>query len=105
MAVNGADCRWAEHAEVVHALKSCTERGLELDVITLQSHEVERRTTLSAAGEKECQSGSQRTAGREDERGSSSLRNWSWRSGAVTKRLGSTFSLSFGNFRESESMF
>uniref|UniRef100_A0A8C1B7F3 Rhophilin, Rho GTPase binding protein 1 n=1 Tax=Cyprinus carpio carpio TaxID=630221 RepID=A0A8C1B7F3_CYPCA len=41
VAVNGADCRWAEHAEVVHALKSCTERGLELDVITLQSHEVQ----------------------------------------------------------------
>uniref|UniRef100_A0A672NIL1 Rhophilin Rho GTPase binding protein 1 n=1 Tax=Sinocyclocheilus grahami TaxID=75366 RepID=A0A672NIL1_SINGR len=41
VAVNGADCRWAEHAEVVHALKSSTERGLELDVITLQSHEVQ----------------------------------------------------------------
>uniref|UniRef100_A0A8C1B6Q1 Rhophilin, Rho GTPase binding protein 1 n=1 Tax=Cyprinus carpio carpio TaxID=630221 RepID=A0A8C1B6Q1_CYPCA len=47
VAVNGADCRWAEHAEVVHALKSCTERGLELDVITLQSHEVQS-TTLKA---------------------------------------------------------
>ncbi|KAK2883801.1 hypothetical protein Q8A67_017438 [Cirrhinus molitorella] len=103
-AVNGADCRWAEHAEVVHALKSCTDRGLELDVITLQSHEVERRMNLSPTGEKECQSGSQRRAGREYERGSSSLWNWSWRSGGVTKRLGSTFSLSFGN-RESESMF
>ncbi|XP_016317115.1 rhophilin-1-like [Sinocyclocheilus anshuiensis] len=93
------------HAEVVHALKSCTERGPELDVITLQSHEVERRTNVSPTGEKECQSGSQRKAGREYERGSSSLWNWSLRSGGVTKRLGSTFSLSFGNFRESESMF
>lgn len=99
VAVNGADCRWAEHAEVIHTLKSCSERGLELDVITLHSHEVERRMSPSPAGEKECQSGSQRRAGREDERrSSSSLRNWSW-------RLGSTFSLSFGNFRESESMF
>uniref|UniRef100_A0A671K7U9 Rhophilin-1-like n=1 Tax=Sinocyclocheilus anshuiensis TaxID=1608454 RepID=A0A671K7U9_9TELE len=46
VAVNGADCRWAEHAEVVHALKSCTERGLELDVITLQSHEIHPVKTI-----------------------------------------------------------
>ncbi|RXN34940.1 rhophilin-1 isoform X1 [Labeo rohita] len=105
VAVNGADCRWAEHAEVVHALKSCTDRALELDVITIQSHEVERRMNLSPTGDKECQSGSQRRAGREYERGSSSLWNWSWRSSGATKRLGSTFSLSFGNFRENESMF
>ncbi|KAI2652324.1 Rhophilin-1 [Labeo rohita] len=81
VAVNGADCRWAEHAEV------------------------ERRMNLSPTGDKECQSGSQRRAGREYERGSSSLWNWSWRSSGATKRLGSTFSLSFGNFRENESMF
>ncbi|XP_077089797.1 rhophilin-1 [Siphateles boraxobius] len=104
LAVNGADCRWAEHAEVVHALKSCTERGLELDVITLQSHEVEKRTGLSPTGEKESQSGSQRTAAREYERGSSSIWNWSWRSGG-SKRLGNTFSLSFGNLREGEPMY
>ncbi|XP_067240590.1 rhophilin-1 isoform X1 [Chanodichthys erythropterus] len=105
VAVNGADCRWAEHAEVVHALKSCTERGLELDVITLQSHEVEKRMNLSPTGERECQSGSPRKASREYERGSSSIWNWSWRSGGGSKRLGSTFSLSFGNLREGESMY
>ncbi|KAK7134055.1 hypothetical protein R3I94_015797 [Phoxinus phoxinus] len=104
VAVNGADCRWAEHAEVVHALKSCTERGLELDVITLQSHEVEKRNVLSPTGERECQSGSERKAGREYERGSSSIWNWSWRSGG-SKRLANTFSLSFGNLREGEPMF
>lgn len=40
VAVNGSDCKWAEHAEVVHALKSCSERGVELDVITLHTQEV-----------------------------------------------------------------
>ncbi|XDV41151.1 hypothetical protein PO909_010066 [Leuciscus waleckii] len=107
VAVNGADCRWAEHAEVVHALKSCTERGLELDVITLQSHEVEKKTSLSPAGDRESQSGSERKAGREYERGSSSIWNWSWRSGGSggSKRLGNTFSLSFGNLREGEPMY
>ncbi|XP_051953951.1 rhophilin-1 [Xyrauchen texanus] len=105
VAVNGEDCRWAEHAEVVHALKSCTEKGQELDVITLQTHEVERKLILSPSADKECPSGSQRKPGRECERGSTSLWNWSWRSGGVNKRLGSTFSLSFSNFRENESMF
>ncbi|KAG1941859.1 rhophilin-1 [Pimephales promelas] len=104
VAVNGADCRWAEHAEVVHALKSCTERGLELDLITLQSHELEKRTHLSPAAERESQSGSHRRAAREYERGSSSIWNWSWRSGG-SKRLGNTFSLSFGNLREGEPMY
>lgn len=130
-AVNGVDCRWAKHAEVVRALKSCTERGLELDVITLQTHEVsgtrcgllsgficgsknvaltndiviaftqtERRTILSPTSE--AQSCGSRKQGRDYER---SLWTWSWRSGGVTKRLGSNFNLSFGNFRESESMY
>lgn len=89
IAVNGVDCRWAEHAEVVHALKSCTERGLELDVITLQTHEMERRTILSPTSDKEAQSCGSRKQGRDYER---SLWNWSWRSGGVTKRLGSNFS-------------
>uniref|UniRef100_A0A8B9I164 Rhophilin Rho GTPase binding protein 1 n=1 Tax=Astyanax mexicanus TaxID=7994 RepID=A0A8B9I164_ASTMX len=40
VAVNGSDCRWAEHAEVVHVLKGCSERGVELDVITLLTNEV-----------------------------------------------------------------
>uniref|UniRef100_A0AAR2IWX5 Rhophilin, Rho GTPase binding protein 1 n=1 Tax=Pygocentrus nattereri TaxID=42514 RepID=A0AAR2IWX5_PYGNA len=44
--VNGSDCKWAEHAEVVRALKSCSERGVELDVITLHSHECMRFLSL-----------------------------------------------------------
>lgn len=100
IAVNGSDCRWAEHAEVVHMLKSCTEKGLELDVIGLQTQEIDRRTILSPTGDKESQSGGPRKQGRDYERSI-----WSWRSGAVTRRLGSTFSLSFGNFCESESIY
>ncbi|XP_003200825.2 rhophilin-1 isoform X3 [Danio rerio] len=104
VAVNSVDCRWAEHAEVVHALKSCPDRGLELDIITLQTHEVERRMNLSPSGEQDYQSGSQRRAGREYGGSSSSVWGWSWRNSGVSKRLGSTFSLSFSNSRESQSM-
>ncbi|KAI4899139.1 hypothetical protein NFI96_013237, partial [Prochilodus magdalenae] len=111
--VNGSDCKWAEHAEVVHALKSCSEGGVELDVITFHTHEVhivERRVApLSPSSDQETQSASQRRQGNENDRSSTSLLNWSWRSrgggGGVTKRLSSTFGLPFGSLRESESMY
>ncbi|XP_030628418.1 rhophilin-1 [Chanos chanos] len=109
IAVNGSDYRWAEHAEVVHALKNCTERGLELSIITLHTHEGERKAApLSPSSNKENQSASQRRQQTHKERSSSSLLNWSWRGGVgsgVTKRLGNTFSLPFSNLRESESMY
>ncbi|XP_036438151.1 rhophilin-1 [Colossoma macropomum] len=109
VAVNGSDCKWAEHAEVVHALKSCSERGVELDVITLQTHEMERRAaSLSPSSDRETQSARQKGHSKDNDRGATSLLNWSWRSGGgggVTKRLGSTFSLPFGSLHESESMY
>ncbi|XP_066533483.1 rhophilin-1 [Hoplias malabaricus] len=108
VAVNGTDFKWGEHAEVVQALKSCSERGVELGVITLQNHEVEKRAaTLSPSSDQEAQSASQKRRSRDNDRSSTSLLNWSWRSGGggVTKRLGSTFSLPFGSLRESESMY
>lgn len=39
MAVDGQDCKWAKHAEVVHLLKSCGDGGVELSVVTLHSHD------------------------------------------------------------------
>uniref|UniRef100_A0A8B9HVL7 Rhophilin Rho GTPase binding protein 1 n=1 Tax=Astyanax mexicanus TaxID=7994 RepID=A0A8B9HVL7_ASTMX len=95
VAVNGSDCRWAEHAEVVHVLKGCSERGVE-----------KRAASLSPSSDRETVT--QQRQGGDSDRGSTSLLNWSWRSGGggrVTKRLGSTFSLPFGSLRESESMY
>uniref|UniRef100_G3NNX5 Rhophilin Rho GTPase binding protein 1 n=1 Tax=Gasterosteus aculeatus aculeatus TaxID=481459 RepID=G3NNX5_GASAC len=34
VAVDGQDCKWAKHGEVVQMLKSCSERGVELSVVT-----------------------------------------------------------------------
>lgn len=39
MAVDGVDCKWAKHAEVVHLLKSCGDGGVALSVVTLHSHD------------------------------------------------------------------
>lgn len=41
MAVDGQDCKWAKHAKVVHLLKSCSDRGVELSVVTLHSHDTQ----------------------------------------------------------------
>ncbi|XP_071262718.1 rhophilin-1-like [Salvelinus alpinus] len=108
--VDGENCKWAKHGEVVHNLKSCSDRGVELGVITLHTHDtqVERRSVmLSPSGDKE--NAWQRTMGGAKAQSSVSLLNWNRKKnregGGVTKRLGSTFSLPFGNLRDSESMY
>uniref|UniRef100_A0A3B3S3F7 Rhophilin Rho GTPase binding protein 1 n=1 Tax=Paramormyrops kingsleyae TaxID=1676925 RepID=A0A3B3S3F7_9TELE len=37
VAVNGADCKWAKHVEVVQALKACSDGGVELGIVTMLS--------------------------------------------------------------------
>lgn len=39
ISVNGKDCKWSKHAEVVQLLKSTGEEGVEIVVITLQGSE------------------------------------------------------------------
>lgn len=48
MAVDGQDCKWAKHSEVVHLLKSCSDRGVELSVVTLHSHDIQVSVCFSA---------------------------------------------------------
>ncbi|XP_049910335.1 rhophilin-1 isoform X1 [Epinephelus moara] len=111
VAVDGEDCKWAKHSEVVHMLKSCSDRGVELSVVTLHSHDtqqVERRTImLSHSSDKE--NTRQRLLGGAKGQSSASLLNWNRKKkregGGVTKRLGSTFSLSFGSIRDTEAMY
>uniref|UniRef100_A0A8P4GCV4 Rhophilin Rho GTPase binding protein 1 n=1 Tax=Dicentrarchus labrax TaxID=13489 RepID=A0A8P4GCV4_DICLA len=92
VAVDGQDCKWAKHGEVVHMLKSCSDRGVELSVVTLHSHDIQVRKSVGAKGQS-----------------SASLLNWNRKKkrdgSGVTKRLGSTFSLSFGSIRDNEAMY
>lgn len=50
VAVDGQDCKWAKHAEVVHLLKNCSDGGVELSVVTLHSHD----TQVSVGGVEDC---------------------------------------------------
>ncbi|XP_029939622.1 rhophilin-1 [Salarias fasciatus] len=111
VAVDGEDCKWAKHGEVVHMLKSCSDKGVEISVITLHANDtqqVDRRIImLSHCGDKE--NSRQRLLGGAKGQSSASLLNWNRKKkregSSVTKRLGSTFSLSFGSIRDAEAMY
>ncbi|KAG7220024.1 hypothetical protein INR49_000673 [Caranx melampygus] len=112
VAVDGEGCKWAKHSEVVNMLKSCSDRGVELGVVTLHSHDtqqVDRRAVmLSHYGDKE--NARQRLLGAAKGQSSASLLNWNRKKkreggSGVAKRLGSTFSLSFGSIRDAEAMY
>ncbi|XP_068599741.1 rhophilin-1 [Brachionichthys hirsutus] len=109
VAVDGQDCKWAKHGEVVQMLKSCSDSGAELSVVTPHSHEaqVDRRAImLSHSNDKE--NTRQCLLGGVKGRSSASLMNWNRNKregGGASKGLGSTFSLSFGAIRDAEAMY
>ncbi|XP_062251889.1 rhophilin-1 [Platichthys flesus] len=110
VAVDGDDCKWAKHSEVVHMLKSCSDRRVELSVVTLHSHDtqVERRAVMLSHGSDK-ENARQRLLGGAKGQSSASLLNWNRKKKSsgdgVSKRLGSTFSLSFGSIRDTEAMY
>ncbi|CAJ1059432.1 rhophilin-1 [Xyrichtys novacula] len=111
VAVDGEDCKWSKHSEVVQMLKNCGNRGVELSVITLHSHDTQadRRTImLSNSSDKE-NTRQQRLLGAAKGQSSASLLNWNRKKkregSGLSKRLGSTFSLSFGSLRDTEAMY
>nr|XP_029137960.1 rhophilin-1 isoform X1 [Labrus bergylta] len=112
VAVDGEDCKWSKHGEVVQMLKSCTDRGVELSVITLHSHDtqqVDKRTIMLSLGSDKENTRQQRLLGAAKGQSSASLLNWNRKKkregSGLTRRLGSTFSLSFGSLRDTEAMY
>ncbi|TWW58426.1 rhophilin-1 isoform X2 [Takifugu flavidus] len=110
VAVDGQDCKWAKHAEVVHLLKSCGDRGVELSVVTLHSHDTqaERRAAMLSHN-KDKENTRQHFLDGAKGQSSASLLNWNRKKkrdgGSGTKRLASTFSLPFGSIRDAEVMY
>uniref|UniRef100_A0A674BQ65 Rhophilin Rho GTPase binding protein 1 n=1 Tax=Salmo trutta TaxID=8032 RepID=A0A674BQ65_SALTR len=47
VAVDGEDFKWAKHGEVVHILKSCSDRGVQLSIITLHTHDTQVGVVVS----------------------------------------------------------
>ncbi|KAG8134032.1 hypothetical protein E2320_011777 [Naja naja] len=55
VSINGQDCRWSKHAEVVQLLKVAGEEGVKVGVITLlppegQSAKVDKKTAATTSG-------------------------------------------------------
>ncbi|XP_059197133.1 rhophilin-1 [Centropristis striata] len=108
VAVDGLDCKWSKHGEVVDLLRR--DGGAELSVVTLHSHDtqVERRSLMVSHGDKE--NTRQRLVGGAKGQSSASLLNWNRKKkreggGATKRRGGATFSLSFGTIRDPEDMY
>ncbi|XP_058278882.1 rhophilin-1 isoform X7 [Hirundo rustica] len=49
ISVNGKDCKWSKHAEVVQLLKSTGKEGVDIGVITLQGSECPKAVDRKAA--------------------------------------------------------
>ncbi|XP_072566668.1 rhophilin-1-like [Paramormyrops kingsleyae] len=111
VAVNGADCKWAKHVEVVQALKACSDGGVELGIVTMLSpktlKQVQRSVFLSPCGIDES---AVHLRNPTPSKGGSptSLLTWTRKKGGagggVSKRLSSAFSLSFGAPRDAEAL-
>uniref|UniRef100_A0A3Q3JM47 Rhophilin, Rho GTPase binding protein 1 n=1 Tax=Monopterus albus TaxID=43700 RepID=A0A3Q3JM47_MONAL len=125
VAVDGHDCKWGKHGEVVHLLKSCSDR-LKLSVVTLHSHDTQVSVSLCRVRNYDwgiscvCQEAERRaimvshSSNKENTQlrlpaGAKKKLNWNRKKkregSGVTKRLGSTFSLLFGSIHDTEAMY
>uniref|UniRef100_A0A8C4YXS4 Rhophilin Rho GTPase binding protein 1 n=1 Tax=Gadus morhua TaxID=8049 RepID=A0A8C4YXS4_GADMO len=112
--VEGQDCKWSKHADVVQLLKACGHRAVCISVVTLhpaQHTQVWETVYVSMAlsqGDKE-NTRQRLLIGGNKGQSSASLLNWNRKKkregGGASRRLGSTFSLSLGSIRDTESMY
>ncbi|KAK6490417.1 rhophilin-1 [Huso huso] len=107
--VNGQDCKWWKHAEVVQLLKSVAEEGVDIGVITillpeLQSQTDRRSVVLSSSGLMSSDKENVRRLGQSNtSRSTGSLLTWNKKnSTAGGKGSSSTFSLPF---KDTEAMY
>uniref|UniRef100_A0A3Q3SCW5 Rhophilin Rho GTPase binding protein 1 n=1 Tax=Mastacembelus armatus TaxID=205130 RepID=A0A3Q3SCW5_9TELE len=97
VAVDGQDCKWAKHGEVVH---------IDWNLMCV-CQQVERRTIMVSNSSNKENTGQHLVGGAKGQ-SSASLLSWNRRrreGSGITKRLGSTFSLSFGSIRGAEAMY
>nr|XP_057929507.1 rhophilin-1 [Doryrhamphus excisus] len=110
VAVDGRDCKWAKHGEVVTMLKNCGDKGVELSVVTFHLHDaqVAKRAFMASHGSDK-ENSRQRVWGVAKGQSSASLLNWNRKKkregNGTSKRPGGTFSLSFGSIRDAEGMY
>ncbi|XP_041100514.1 rhophilin-1 isoform X2 [Polyodon spathula] len=108
ISVNGQDCKWWKHAEVVQLLKSVAEEGVDISVIAILQPELQGQTDrrsvlLSSSGLMSSDKENVRRLGQSNtSRSTGSLLNWNKNSTAGGKESSNTFSLPF---RDTEAMY
>ncbi|XP_061594828.1 rhophilin-1 isoform X2 [Cololabis saira] len=107
VAVDQLDCKWSKHGDVVHMLKTCSDRGVEISVVTLHSHDTQDRRTVTLSHCSDKENTRHRLLGGAKGQSSASLLNWNRKKkrDGTGRKLGSTFSLSFGTIRDPEAMY
>ncbi|XP_054646093.1 rhophilin-1 [Dunckerocampus dactyliophorus] len=110
VAVDGRDCKWAKHGEVVNMLKNCSDKGVELSVVTFHLHDAQvAKRAFMATHSTDKENSRQRAWSVAKGQSSASLLNWNRKKkregNGTSKRLGCTFSLSFGSLRDTEGMY
>uniref|UniRef100_A0A3Q3D7V5 Rhophilin Rho GTPase binding protein 1 n=1 Tax=Hippocampus comes TaxID=109280 RepID=A0A3Q3D7V5_HIPCM len=98
VSVDGRDCKWAKHAEVVSLLQNRDVKGARVAVVALLSHDKRAAAVAHSRGK---ENADQRPTSRSAKgRGPASFLNWNRkkREGARThRRPGSTLNLPFGD--------
>ncbi|XP_075437575.1 rhophilin-1 isoform X3 [Ascaphus truei] len=108
VSVNGEDCRWSKHADVVQLLKSVGKEGVDIDVVTFQNSDlqnmvVDKKSSMLTSGEllKGNKDNSRKTI--ISSRSASTLLMWNKKSNA--SKGSSTFNLPFSAVQNNESMY
>ncbi|XP_019727349.1 LOW QUALITY PROTEIN: rhophilin-1 [Hippocampus comes] len=102
VSVDGRDCKWAKHAEVVSLLQNRDVKGARVAVVALLSHDAQgEKRAAAVAHSRGKENADQRPTSRSAKgRGPASFLNWNRkkREGARThRRPGSTLNLPFGD--------
>ncbi|XP_030046093.1 rhophilin-1 [Microcaecilia unicolor] len=100
VSINGEDCKWAKHSEVVQWLKSVGEEGVELDIITPQNPDthnmVDKKPLMSSLSGLQKSSKENSRKNIMNSKSSNTLLAWNKKSNASKRsKTSSTLSLPF----------
>ncbi|XP_043923272.1 rhophilin-1 [Protopterus annectens] len=111
VSINGSDCKWSKHAEVVQALKNIEDDGVDISVITPQCPEVQtvadRKSLISSSGFLGSSNNNKENAPKniQNSLSTGTLLHWNKKKSTSKRNNGSTFSLPFASVRNNESMY
>ncbi|KAM4705289.1 rhophilin-1 [Rhinophrynus dorsalis] len=111
VSVNGEDCRWSKHAEVVQLLKNTGQEGVDIGVVTFQNPDtnnmvMDKRSSMLTSSEALTSNKENNKKAIISSKSSNALRLWSKRSKSNKRTTNSSnFYLPFSAVQNSETMY